>query len=90
MTIKEYDGAEDQLLNMGSYLVDHDVLRSYLRQYVTEGYEVLFSSFFSLNVIFMPPKITVLMKFVQISKHNRYYFHIYSMVQSDNIVLSKI
>ncbi|XP_063427966.1 uncharacterized protein LOC134711349 isoform X2 [Mytilus trossulus] len=35
--VKEYDGCEDQLLNMGTYLVSHKVLRNYLKQYVTQG-----------------------------------------------------
>ncbi|KAK3592968.1 hypothetical protein CHS0354_023190 [Potamilus streckersoni] len=34
---KDYDGADDHLLFMGFYLVSHEVLRNYTRQYVTEG-----------------------------------------------------
>lgn len=35
--IKDYDGVEDQVLNMGSYMISHQILRRYLRQFVTEG-----------------------------------------------------
>ncbi|KAH3872601.1 hypothetical protein DPMN_035820, partial [Dreissena polymorpha] len=34
---KDYGGIEDQLLNMGVYLISHDLLRKYLHQFITEG-----------------------------------------------------
>ncbi|VDI53402.1 Hypothetical predicted protein [Mytilus galloprovincialis] len=46
--VKEYDGCEDQLLNMGTYLVSHKVLRNYLKQYVTQGLRYAWYSFLEL------------------------------------------
>ena len=37
-----YDGYNDGILNMGSYLIGHDVMRQYMQQYLTEGLEYLF------------------------------------------------
>ena len=33
-----YDGSAEGILNMGTYMVGHDLLQSYQRQYLLNGY----------------------------------------------------
>ena len=36
--IKEYDGAEHGVVNMQRWLVRHEVLQDFMKQFLTEGY----------------------------------------------------
>ena len=49
--LKMYDGCSDAILNMGSYLVSHDILRSYMHSFLHGRYYKAIPKVFFLYIL---------------------------------------